>query len=143
MKQQTEKTYTIREVAQKFNMKSSTLRYYEDVGLLTHVERTASGKRIYRDMHLHRLSTICCFKNAGMSIAQLQQFFRCEEDEAANIDEIISLLQEQKTQLETEMTQLEKDYAHIKRKLSYYTDVKKAELHDLPRPDWANYRCDD
>ena len=136
-----EQIYTIREIAQKFHMQPSTLRYYEDIGLLTHVERNASGKRIYKDMHIHRLSTICCFKNAGMSITQLQQFFRCEENEDAHIDEIVALLKAQKLHVTQEIAQLQKDLAHVQRKLDYYTAVRKSIQDDLPRPDWADYRC--
>ena len=134
--------YTISEVAADFHMQPSTLRYYEDIGLLTDVER-ASGKRFYRDKHIHRLRTICCFKNAGMTIAQLQRFFRCEKDEDAHIYEIMELLLDQKKQLETQMSRLEQARAHLQRKLAYYSDVQKAIERDLPRPDWADYRCDD
>ena len=42
-------SYTIRQVATQFHMQPSTLRYYEDQGLLTNVERTETGQRIYED----------------------------------------------------------------------------------------------
>ena len=32
-------TYTIREIARRFHVQTSTLRYYEDQGLLRNVER--------------------------------------------------------------------------------------------------------
>ena len=38
-------SYTIRQVATQFHMQPSTLRYYEDQGLLTNVERTETGQR--------------------------------------------------------------------------------------------------
>ena len=47
-------SYTIRQVATQFHMQPSTLRYYEDQGLLTNVERTETGQRIYED-----ISTVC------------------------------------------------------------------------------------
>lgn len=141
-KDQMGRRYTISEVAADFHMQPSTLRYYEDIGLLTEVERT-SGKRFYRDKHIHRLRTICCFKNAGMTIAQLQKFFRCEKDEDAHIHEIMELLLGQKAHLDAQMKQLEQARAHLQRKLAYYSDVQKAIKSDLPRPDWADYRCDD
>ena len=83
--------YTIREVSEMFHLPTSTLRYYEDMKILTNVERTATGQRIYRDCHIGRLRTICCFKNAGMSIAQLKEFFSYESEEAEHIDEILLL----------------------------------------------------
>ena len=45
-------SYTIRQVATQFHMQPSTLRYYEDQGLLTNVERTETGQRIYEDCHI-------------------------------------------------------------------------------------------
>lgn len=48
-------SYTIRQVATQFHMQPSTLRYYEDQGLLTNVERTETGQRIYEDY----ISTVC------------------------------------------------------------------------------------
>ena len=75
-----------------FHLPSSTLRYYEDLGILTNVGRSKSGQRGYIQGQINRLKTICCFKKTGMSIAKLQQFLACEEDESAHIDEILSLL---------------------------------------------------
>ena len=43
-------SYTIRQVATQFHMQPSTLRYYEDQGLLTNVERTETGA----DGKMHR-----------------------------------------------------------------------------------------
>ena len=66
--------YTIREISEMFQLPSSTLRYYEDMEILTNIKRNNSGQRIYEDCHVNRLRTICCFKNAGMSISQLKEF---------------------------------------------------------------------
>lgn len=135
-----DKTYTIKEVSEKFNLPASTLRYYEEIGLITNVERTVSGKRIYRDMHINRLRTICCFKGTGLSIAQLQEFFSYEKNEDMHIDEIIELLQKQKMIVEEQIKQLEHDSAHVQRKLRYYTDIKISIDENKPRPIWADYK---
>ncbi len=136
------KQYTIKEVSQKFNLPSSTLRYYEQIGILTDVGRTPSGQRIYLEKHINRLKTICCFKRTGMTIAQLQKFFLYEIDEQANIDGILTLLNEQKNEMQSKMEQLKKDYEHLQRKLQYYSDVKYNIEHNLPHPDWAYYKRD-
>ena len=86
-----DKQYSIREVSAKFNLPASTLRYYEEVGILTDIPRNSSGKRIYLEKHINRLKTICCFKNTGMSIAQLQEFFQYEQQEPSHIDDILKL----------------------------------------------------
>lgn len=134
------RTFTIHEVSNRFGLPASTLRYYEAVGILTGVGRTASGQRIYTDGHINRLRTVCCFKKTGMTIAQLRRFFGYEEDEAAHIDEILSLLEEQQRSVLRQMEELEADYAHVSKKLLYYTAVRDAAGTGAPRPQWKDYR---
>ena len=49
-----DKQYSIREVSAKFNLPASTLRYYEEVGILTDIPRNSSGKRIYLEKHINK-----------------------------------------------------------------------------------------
>lgn len=42
-------TYTIKEMREKFDIPSSTLRYYEEIGLFPKVMRTETNQRIYTD----------------------------------------------------------------------------------------------
>lgn len=133
-------TYTIKEVSEMFHLPSSTLRYYEDLGILTNVGRSKSGQRVYIQGHINRLKTICCFKKTGMSIAKLQQFFACEEDESAHIDEILSLLNDQQEHILNEISQHQASLTHLQRKLHYYTDIKTSLENGTPLPKWADYR---
>ncbi|ERI83372.1 MerR family transcriptional regulator [Bifidobacterium bifidum] len=94
--------YTIREVADMFHMEPSTLRYYEDAGLLTNVGRTPAGQRIYLQCHINRMRTICCFKHAGMSIEDLKRFFAFEADEPEHIDDIVALLEDRRAAIEAQ-----------------------------------------
>ena len=50
-------TYTIRQISNLYKLPASTLRYYEDLGLLTDVVHTASGARIYNQSHICLLYT--------------------------------------------------------------------------------------
>ena len=74
-------TYTIREISRLFSLPLSTLRYYEEEGLLTNVQKSASGQRIYTQEHIDRLHCINCFKRTGMTLAQLKKLFEYETDE--------------------------------------------------------------
>lgn len=133
-------TYTIKEVSQMFSLPASTLRYYEDIGILTNICRTSNGQRIYKECHINRLKTICCFKGTGMSISKLQAFFSYEEKGLKNIDNIISLLSDQKNDVETQIKQLQSDLEHVKRKLNYYGDIKTSIELKEELPCWDNYR---
>ena len=134
------KTYTISEVSKMFDLPASTLRYYEEEGILTNVGRSANHQRIYYDMHINRLRSICCFKRTGMSIAQLKDFFSFEADEEHSIDDMLALLEEQKVSVEQKLKELHADYIHVQKKIHFYTDVKKAIENGLPKPDWSDYK---
>lgn len=132
--------YTIREISEMFRLPSSTLRYYEDMGILTNINRTDSGQRIYEDCHVNRLKTICCFKNAGMSISQLKEFFTYESGEEEHIDNILILLNNHKASVNEQLKSLQEAYAHLLRKLHYYGDIKKSLESNQPLPEWKNYK---
>ena len=132
--------YNIREVSEMFQLPASTLRYYEDQGILTNIKRTDSGQRIYEDCHINRLKTICCFKNAGMTISQLQEFFTYESEEEQHIDSILNLLNTHKDNITEQITTLQNSYAHLLRKLHYYEDIQKSLKSNQPLPEWKDYK---
>ncbi|MDK1029801.1 MAG: MerR family transcriptional regulator [Anaerolineae bacterium] len=61
---------TIREVAREAEVKPSTLRYYESIGLLAPQERI-NGQRRYDDEALKRLSIIKMAKQAGFTLKEI------------------------------------------------------------------------
>ena len=132
-----EKQYTIREFSGKYQLPSSTLRYYEEVGLLTDVIHTESGRRLYTQKHVERLDGILCFKRAGMPISKMQDFYHYEENLPENIDRIIDLVSEHEKDLEQQIVDLEADLAHIRQKVYFYKEVKKALQEGREQPKWA------
>ena len=89
-----QQTYTIREMSERFGLPASTLRYYEEIGLLTDVIHTESKKRIYTQQHIDCMTAILCFKRTGLPIAGIQEFFRLEDDIPGNIDQMVAILEE-------------------------------------------------
>ena len=59
---------TIKEVCSRFNVSPDTLRYYERVGVIPEVHRTAGGIRDYNDDDIKWVETATCFRSAGMPI---------------------------------------------------------------------------
>lgn len=58
-------SYTIGELAKKFNIAPSALRYYEKEGLIPGVKRKASGAREFEAKDCEVLLLIDCLKQAG------------------------------------------------------------------------------
>lgn len=134
-----EKTYTIREVSELFGLPASTLRYYEELGLLKDVGRTTSGARIYREQHIARLKGIACFKRTGLSIARMQEFYEYEGDLASHAAEISAMMQAHEQDILKQLHELETDLVHIREKVAYYTAVENAVNAGEPIPRWDEF----
>lgn len=64
-------TYTIGQVAGRTGFPASTLRFYEQHGLLAPVGRTDAGYRLYDDRSLARLGFIDRAKQLGCSLEEI------------------------------------------------------------------------
>lgn len=70
----TSPTLTIGEVARQAGVAATTLRYYEQIGLLPSPVRLA-GRRRYDDSVLARLEVIRLCKSAGFALEEIQLLF--------------------------------------------------------------------
>ena len=127
-------TYTIKEMREKFNIPSSTLRYYEEIGLFPEVKRTGTNQRIYTDEHIDRLHAIHCFKRTGLPITKIQDFFKYSEDLPRHIDEIIIMMEDHEKDIIRQMEKMRQDLKHIQQKVRYYNQIKTAMEQDKPWP---------
>jgi MerR family redox-sensitive transcriptional activator SoxR len=64
-------TLTIGEVAKRAGLRTSALRYYEEVGVLPHAERI-SGQRRYDETVLARLAVVRLAQDLGFSVAEIR-----------------------------------------------------------------------
>ena len=65
---------TISQVARQFGLRSSALRYYEQIGILPPVARI-SGQRRYDEASLRRLALIQRARDAGFSLEDTRELF--------------------------------------------------------------------
>ena len=62
---------TITEVSEKYDLTQDTLRYYERIGLIPHVNRNKSGIRNYAEEDCRWVKFIKCMRSAGLPIGGL------------------------------------------------------------------------
>lgn len=67
-------TYTIQEISEATDLPTSTLRYYEEMGLLEPIVRAANGHRRYTDTDLRRVNLIKKLRLIGMSLETMRDF---------------------------------------------------------------------
>ena len=138
-----QQTYTIREMSERFGLPASTLRYYEEIGLLTDVIHTESKKRIYTQQHIDCMTAILCFKRTGLPIAGIQEFFRLEDDIPGNIDQMVAILEEHEQNIREKIERMESDLEHIQQNVRYYSAVRDAIKNGDEMPSWDSCSCEE
>jgi len=74
----------IGEVARLVGLPAKTLRYYEDIGLISPASRTDSGYRLYGWRELEQIGFVRRAKLMGLSLAQIRGLVETAEDGIPN-----------------------------------------------------------
>lgn len=129
--------YTIREMSEKTGLPASTIRYYEEIGLLENVVHKDGYHRMYDDSHLERMAAIECFKRARLPLEEIKQFFEYEKDICRNSERIVEMMQLQEQRTKAEITSLQVGLYHIQKKIRYYSAVDEAVQAGKELPKWC------
>ena len=65
--------YTIKQMAQMFDVTEHTLRYYTDQGLLP-CERDGGNRRVFNEESINWMQGIKCLKGCGASIEDIREY---------------------------------------------------------------------
>ena len=127
---------TIREVSEKYGISQDTLRYYERIGMIPEVTRTASGIRNYQPEDLGWVELALCMRGAGLPVEALIEYVKLCQKGDATIPARLQLLQEQKVHLKEQKQQLEAAMDKLDYKISRYEEaVKTGKLI------WEDNKC--
>lgn len=72
-------TYRISQLAERVGLRPTTLRFYEQAGLLP-AQRSGSGYRLYDDVALERLTFISAAKTLGLPLDEIRDLLDVWED---------------------------------------------------------------
>ncbi|WP_283445717.1 MerR family transcriptional regulator [Noviherbaspirillum suwonense] len=84
---------TIGALAKHTSINVPTIRYYEEIGLLPQAQRSANGRRFYRDSDLKRLTFIKRCRDFGFPIEQVRELVNLLEDGDRSCIEVRDLAQ--------------------------------------------------
>ncbi len=115
---------TIKEVCSKFNVNPDTLRYYERVGVIPEVRRTAGGIRDYSDDDIKWVETATCFRSAGMPIELLIEYVKLYQEGDHTISARCDLLKEARERILIER----KKFDDALKKMDYKSKVYENAL---------------
>ncbi|WP_338233096.1 MerR family transcriptional regulator [Companilactobacillus muriivasis] len=125
--------FSIGQLAELFNIKISTLRYYDEVGLLKPAKVNAkTNYRYYSTQEFERLNVIGYLRALDLSVESIKDFF-----EARDIDKLEEMLKQQKSQVQAQIKVLQNVEQRIDARIGQVEDAKHSkldtiELIDLP-----------
>ena len=122
---------TIAEVSKKHSLTPDTLRYYERVGLIPHVARTAGGIRDYGEMDCRWIEFIKCMRGAGLPVDVLIAYVSLFQQGDATHDARKALLVEQRQLLAQRMAEMQATLSRLDTKIERYEKLMIPAEHDL------------
>ena len=117
--------YSIGKAADILHVPTSTLRYYENEGLLPSLSRTQGGMRIFSEQDIEACKVIDCLKQSGLSIKDIKHFMELVEQGDASIEQRLELFEARRDALLEEMKQLQQTLGVVEYKCWYYSEAVK------------------
>ena len=134
--------YSISEVAEKMNITISTLRYYDNIGLLKTLKKNNSGNRVFTEENIEAIRVIQYLKRSGMQLTEIREFMEWCQKGDSTIEKRLNLFKKQKENVLSEISRLQETLNLIKFKEWYYTKalndgtekyVKNMPLEEMPK----------
>lgn len=122
---------TIAEVAQKYELTPDTLRYYERIGLIDKVPRTANGIRNYDDKSCKRIEFVKCMRGAGVEIEILIEYMSLFEKGKSTVTARKKLLEEQREKLVEKQKNINETVERLNYKIELYEEIEQGKRKDF------------
>jgi Cu(I)-responsive transcriptional regulator len=95
----------IGDVADRSGLPPKTIRYYEDIGLVT-PKRAANGYRSFRESDLHKLTFLGHARSLGFSIEDCRALLALYEDETRASGDVKRIAKEHLTRIDRKIEEL-------------------------------------
>lgn len=113
-------SYKIKEVAEKINLPTSTLLYYEQENILPAIKRDENGNRIYDDADVAWLELVTCLRKTNIPLSELKAISLLSRQGIGTIQERIRLLEMHKDNIIKQQQELQDTLKKLDKKINYY-----------------------
>lgn len=100
--------HKIGDVAKQTGVSVDTLRYYEKIDLLTKIERTDTGVRLYSDKDISKLNFIKRAQRMNFSLDEIRDLLAMREDPHQACNEVRQLTSVKLEEIEANLDELTK-----------------------------------
>mgnify|MGYP002799818490 FL=1 len=125
--------YTVGEMATLLGIAASTLRYYDQEGLLPFVERSSGGVRVFTEQDYAPLAVICCLKKSGLSVREIRAFVTLAQQGDDSLRQRLELFRRRKAAVERQIADLQETLRVLEEKCRYYEAACRAGSEDAVR----------
>ncbi|GHD98363.1 MerR family transcriptional regulator [Streptomyces alanosinicus] len=115
-----EDRYTISEVVAFTGLTAHTLRWYERIGLMPHVDRSHTGQRRYSNRDLDWLDFVTKLRLTGMPVADMVRYAELVREGESTYGERKDLLESTRRDVLTRIAELRDTLAVLDTKISFY-----------------------
>ena len=120
---------TIKEVSLKYNLSQDTLRYYERIGLIPPVPRSAGGNRDYDEESCNWVEFIKCMRASGLPIEALIEYVHLYQQGDSTLDARLQLLKEQYELLNERIAEMLATQRRLEGKIAHYAELCAVDIH--------------
>lgn len=121
---------TIKEVSEKFGVSQDTLRYYERVGMIPPVTRTASGLRNYSENDVKWVSLAICMRSAGLPVEAMIEYVRLCQQGDETMPDRLQLLTDQRETLLKQKQRIDETLERLAVKIRIYEKAVETGVLD-------------
>ncbi|MFE0099975.1 MerR family transcriptional regulator [Streptomyces sp. NPDC059009] len=118
--------YTISEVVAFTGLTAHTLRWYERIGLMPHIDRSHTGQRRYRNRDLDWLTFVGKLRLTGMPVAGMVRYAELVREGEDNFAERHSLLEETRHHVRARIAELQDALAVLDYKINTCAGAEQA-----------------
>ncbi|SEC75244.1 DNA-binding transcriptional regulator, MerR family [Streptomyces misionensis] len=112
--------YTISEVVAFTGLTAHTLRWYERIGLMPHIDRSHTGQRRYSNRDLDWLDLVTKLRLTGMPVADMVRYAELVRAGSSTYRERQELLEQTRRDVLGRIAELRDTLAVLDRKISFY-----------------------
>ncbi len=116
---------TIKEVCEKYDLTPDTLRYYERVGMIPPVTRTAGGIRDYQEEDIKWVELAKCMRSAGLPVEAMIEYLKLYQQGDGTIPAQLTLLKGQMEILKEQHMQIKNTMERLQYKIDKYEEAVK------------------
>jgi len=118
--------YTISEVAALSGLSAHTLRWYERIGLMPHVDRSHTGQRRFTNRDLDWLEFVAKLRLTGMPVADMVRYAELVREGESTMPERHRLLVATRADVRARIAELRETLAVLDHKIGIYADAAEA-----------------